>query len=104
MICSLRGFPKLEMLALDQLSIEKWIVKEKAMPSIKSVQLIDMSDLKTLPDQVGVLKREWFLKEERSAASETGRKPGNYIFNSILEVGDLFVYMIHILCCVNGSR
>ncbi|RWR84287.1 putative disease resistance protein [Cinnamomum micranthum f. kanehirae] len=76
MICSPRGFLKLEMLVLDHLPIEKWIVKERAMPSIKSVKLIDMSDLKTLPEQVGVLKRESFLKEEKSRASETGRKPG----------------------------
>ncbi|RWR84352.1 putative disease resistance protein [Cinnamomum micranthum f. kanehirae] len=57
MFCSSGGFPRLEELELRDLPLEEWIVEEGAMPSLKSVGLLKMPNLKTLPEQICVLSK-----------------------------------------------
>ncbi|XXG71010.1 hypothetical protein AAC387_Pa07g0360 [Persea americana] len=54
MIFSLGGFPRLELLVLNELNLEEWIVEERAMMNVKSVELHLMSCLKKeiLPERV----------------------------------------------------
>ncbi|RWR84255.1 putative disease resistance protein [Cinnamomum micranthum f. kanehirae] len=59
LICSPGGFLRLELLDLNWLPLEEWIVEEGAMVSLKSVQLFSMTALKTVtvPKRVrGLLK------------------------------------------------
>ncbi|RWR97016.1 putative disease resistance protein [Cinnamomum micranthum f. kanehirae] len=55
MFCSSGGFPQLEALVLQDLPLEEWIVEEGAMPSLKSVELRKIPNLKTLPEQIRAL-------------------------------------------------
>ncbi|XXG71159.1 hypothetical protein AAC387_Pa07g0476 [Persea americana] len=55
LFCSSGGFPRLEVLVLQDLPLEEWIVAEGAMPSLKSVELWKIPNLKTLPEQIRVL-------------------------------------------------
>ncbi|RWR84346.1 putative disease resistance RPP8-like protein 4 [Cinnamomum micranthum f. kanehirae] len=57
MFYSSGGFLRLEVLELEDSSLEEWIVEEGAMPSLKSVELYSMYNLKTLPDQIRVLSK-----------------------------------------------
>ncbi|RWR84252.1 Disease resistance protein [Cinnamomum micranthum f. kanehirae] len=54
MICSLGGFPRLELLVLNELNLEEWIVEEGALMNLKSVELHLMSCLRKeiLPERV----------------------------------------------------
>ncbi|RWR84350.1 putative disease resistance protein [Cinnamomum micranthum f. kanehirae] len=68
MFCSSGGFPRLEELYLFGLPLEEWIVEEGAMPSLKSVVLEKMPNLKTLPEQIRVLSKWIYGEGERSGA------------------------------------
>lgn len=57
MICSSGGFPRLEFLEFDCLGLNKWIVEEGALASLKEVQLVNFDEMETLPKQVRVLMK-----------------------------------------------
>ncbi|KAJ9160196.1 hypothetical protein P3X46_025618 [Hevea brasiliensis] len=51
MVCSAHGFPQLETLTLARLhELKEWEIEEGAMPCLKTLQLLYLSELKMIPE------------------------------------------------------
>lgn len=56
MVCSVNGFPKLEVLAIRGFSnLEEWVVENEAMPHLCRLSISDCNKLKSVPDGLTIV-------------------------------------------------